>query len=335
MRLTELGEFGLIGRITRIVNNEGEMRDVVVGIGDDAAVIRTHPGKLAVLTTDMLVEGVHFDLAYTPFESLGWKALAINVSDVAAMGGFPLYGIVSLALPKSWQVEDVELFYKGMKRCGERYHCKVIGGDTVRSNGQGFISVTVMGEVEEGCVARRKGAKVDDLIGITGRLGGARVGLEVLKSGHDRDRFPDSVNCFLEPRVRLKESQWLVKEVHVSSMIDISDGLSSEITHLCQQSGCGCRIWEDKIPVADETVHWVRQYEKKISNYLLGSGEEYELLFTLSKAQFEAWQHSHMNQKRPEITVIGEMTQKEKGICLVRNGETVPLVSEGWDHFVQ
>lgn len=334
MQLTELGEFGLIDRISRIVHEGTGKRDVIVGIGDDAAVVRSNPGSLNVLTTDVLVEGIHFDLAYTPFESLGWKALAINLSDIAAMGGVPLYGVVSLALPITWRVEDVESFYRGLKRCGDTYRCELVGGDTVRSEGKGFISITVMGEVEKEYIVKRSGANVDDLICVTGQFGGARVGLEVLKSGHDPKRFSDSVDRFLEPRVRLQESQWLAKEMHVSSMIDVSDGLSSEIHHLCQQSNCGCRIWEDKIPVSEETMDWVRQQKGRVSDYALGSGEEYELLFTLSKEQYVAWQKSHMNRQKTELTVIGEIAEKEKGICLVRNGETIPLVSRGWDHFI-
>ncbi len=329
MRLSEIGEFGLIDRITKIIN--GNKSDVVVGIGDDAAVVGSDPGKLKVLTTDVLVEGIHFNLAYTPFESLGWKALAVNISDIAAMGGVPLYGLVSLALPMSWDVEDVEALCKGLKRCGEIYQCELIGGDTVRSQGMSFISIAVMGEIEEDHVVRRSGAKEKDLVCITGELGGAKMGFEVLESGQDKDHFPDSVSRFLEPKARLQESRRLVKELHVSSMIDISDGLSSEITHLCKQSDCGCIIWEDQIPVSKETITWACGYEKAVSSYALKSGEEYELLFTVARARFEEWRNSTKNGL--DITVIGEITGKEEGICLMKGGKIEPLVPDGWDHF--
>jgi len=332
VRLTEIGEFGLIDRITRIVN--GSKPDIVVGIGDDAAVVRSDLRKLKVLTTDVMVEGIHFNLAYTPFESLGWKALATTISDVAAMGGIPLYGLVSLALPVSWNVENVELLYKGLKRCGDVYQCTLVGGDTVQSQGMCFISVAVMGEIEEGSVVRRNGAKEKDLICVTGELGGATVGFEVLESGQGKDNFPDSVSRFLEPKVRLQESQQLVKEMHVSSMIDISDGLSSEITHLCQQSDCGCIIWEDQIPVSKEAIFWSRGHEKAISAYALKSGEEYELLFTVARTEFEKWRNSTKNKKNVlNITVIGEITRKEEGICSMKGGKKKQLVPDGWDHF--
>lgn len=331
MRLTHVGEFGLIDRIRQIVGQTPET--VVVGMGDDGAVLRSQPGWNTVLTTDALVEGVHFDLSYTPVESLGWKALAINLSDVAAMGGIPRYAVVSLALPSTWTVEDVALLYEGMGRCGRKYGCAVVGGDTVRSRDGCFVSVTVFGEVEEGCAVGRDGAHEGDYLCVTGEMGGARVGLEVLRSGEDERRFRDAVSRFLEPAVRLQEARRLVRELGVSSMIDVSDGLASEVGHLCKQSDLGCLLWEEKVPVAEDAVRWNRQEGTAFSAYALESGEEYELLFTVDKSRYDAWRVGTKNSGRVEVTVVGQMTRKEDGIRVVREGEVFPLLPAGWDHF--
>lgn len=331
MKLARLGEFGLIDRIRRIVGEGSE--GVVFGIGDDAAVFRPRPGWLTVLTTDALVEGVHFDLRYAPIESVGWKALAINLSDVVSMGGLPRYGVVSMALPGSWRVEDVESLYRGMMRCGKAYGCTLVGGDTVRSQTGGFLSVTVVGEVEEERVVGRDGARDGDLLCVTGELGGSRVGLEVLSSGGDRGRFPSSVERFLEPKVRLREARWLVADLGVSSMIDISDGLSSEIGHLCQQSGLGCLVWEEKIPLTEEVVLWAEEQGKPLSTYALESGEEYELLFTIERSRCENWRTQTKDSKDLHINVIGVMTRKEDGMRVMRDGKSFDLSPGGWDHF--
>ena len=331
MKLAEVGEFGLIDRIHRIIG--GGCEGITVGMGDDAAVFRTRPGWLTVITTDSLVEGVHFNRQYTPVESLGWKTLAINISDITAMGGVPRYGVVSLALPENWTVEDVDSLYRGMVRCGEVYGCTLVGGDTVRSCSGCFISATVVGEVEEDCFVKRSGAQEGDLLCMTGEVGGSRVGLEVLTSGKDRNQFPHSVGRFLEPKVRLQEARWLVKTLGVSSMIDISDGLSSEINHICRQSRLGCVVWEEKIPVAEEAVLWANIRGEKISAYKLESGEEYELVFTVDRDRYDKWRAHAKDRSDVSVTAIGEMTRKEKGIRVNRDGEVLPLTPIGWDHF--
>lgn len=331
MGLVQLGEFGLINRIRQILGDGSD--DVVLGVGDDAAVFRTHPGWMTILTTDALVEGVHFDLRYTPLNSLGWKALAINLSDVVAMGGIPGYGVVSLALPKDWKMEDVDLFYEGMVRCGKEYGCLLVGGDTARSKRGCFLAVAVVGEVEEECVVSRKGAHEGDILCVTGELGGARVGLEVLASGKDRNRYPKSVDRFLEPKVRLREARQLVTEIGVSSMIDISDGLSSEIGHICRESGLGCLVWEDRIPVLDEAVHWAEEQKRPLAKYAFESGEEYELLFTVDRTRYDKRRARRSDESDLPVTVVGEMTRKEEGIRIKRGEEIFPLVPTGWDHF--
>ena len=331
MKLSEVGEFGLIDHIKKIVSSNS--RNLLLGIGDDAALFRSRPGWTTILTTDAMVEGIHFDLTYTPLESLGWKALAISLSDIAAMGGIPQYAVVSIAIPSEWKVEDIESLYKGIKHCGDFYGCTLIGGDTVGSNSGCFISVSVIGEVEDGLAVTRSGARNTDILCVTGKLGGSMVGLEVLKSGGDKARFPISVKRFLEPRVKVNESRELIKKFKITSMIDISDGLSSEIFHICQESGVGCLIEENKIPIADEVFPWAEEKGKAYSIYPLHSGEEYELLFTMPKGEYEKFLSKKSNKKKFDFTVIGEMKPKEEGIKIVKQGKLFPLLPEGWNHF--
>lgn len=313
----------------KIVDETSE--DVVLGIGDDAAVFRSAPDHLTVITTDAMVEGVHFDLSYTPLESLGWKSLAINISDVAAMGGMPRHGVVSLAIPEKWKVEDVESLYEGMARCGRTYGCDIIGGDTVRSQRDAFLSVTVTGEVEKNKVIRRSGSRIGDVLCVTGELGGSRTGLEVLRSGKDKKHFHQSVQRFLEPRPRIQEAGQLIRGMHVSSMIDISDGLASEILHLCRESKLGCVVSEEAIPTHPEAILWSQKQEMKTSDFVLQSGEEYELLFTTARSDLEMWQEQ--NRSDLTVTVLGEMVSEEEGTVLLTKSGRRALAPGGWDHF--
>jgi thiamine-monophosphate kinase len=329
LKLGQVGEFGLIHRIREIVDENSQ--GLVLGIGDDGAVFRPAPDHLAVITTDAMVERVHFDLSYTPLESLGWKALAINISDVAAMGGIPRHGVVSLAIPETWKVEDVQSLYEGMTRCGRMYGCAIIGGDTVCSQRDAFLSVTVVGEVEENKVIRRSGSRIGDVLCVTGELGGSRTGLEVLRSGTDKEQFPRSVQCFLEPMPRVREAGQLIQEMAVSAMIDISDGLASEIGHLCRESGLGCVIDQEEIPIHPEAVLWSQKQHMKSWEFALQSGEEYELLFTTTRAELEKWQNQ--NRSQLTVTILGTMVSDKEGAVIQKDGEKQPLVSRGWDHF--
>ncbi|MFH1940905.1 MAG: thiamine-phosphate kinase, partial [bacterium] len=248
-------------------------------------------------------------------------------------GGIPKYAVVSLGLSERWEAEDVESLYEGMNRCAETFGCSIVGGDTVRSKGGCFLSVAVVGEVEETCLVRRGGASERDLLCVTGVLGGARVGLDVLASGAMRSDFQDAVARFLEPRPRVKEVRQLVKELSVSSMIDISDGLSSEAHHLCESSGLGCLMDEDQIPVSEDAIRWVEYKGGDPMAYALESGEEYELLFTVDRASYERWDRKASAEGRPDVFVIGEMTRKENGIRMRKGGKTKTLSRKGWDHF--
>ena len=330
MKLAEVGEFGLIERIRRMFDEPSP--SVILGIGDDAAVCRYQPGRVMLLTTDALVEGVHFHRRYTPAKSLGWKALAINISDIAAMGGVPRYALVTLALPESWTVEDVESLYEGIDQCGMAYGCPLVGGDTVHSPNSCMLSVTILGDADERNVVTRSGARAGDFICMTGEMGGARVGLEVLESSADKKRFRHSVDRFLEPKPRLWESKRLVEGLGVSSMIDISDGLTSEIGHLCRQSGLGCLIQEEKVPVSREAVRWAESRGDALTVYALESGEEYELLFTVSKERYDGWREKGLDRSL-NIAVVGKMIEKSRGMLVQRRGETYPLSLKGWDHF--
>lgn len=331
MRIEQIGEFGLIDRLQRFLRTNSER--VVLGIGDDAAVIRNRSGCESILTTDALIEKVHFDFNYTPFESLGWKALAVSLSDVAAMGGMPLGALVSIAVPGAWNVEDVEKFYSGFKRCADTFRCPAVGGDTVRSPDRCFISVSVLGEVESGKAVLRSGAKSGDRLCVTGVLGGAKTGLEVLTSHADPESFSSAVRRFLEPTPRLREALALVQTFPVTSMIDISDGLASEIGHLCKDSGVGCKIREDRIPLSDDALRWATIQNRPRAQYLYESGEEYELLFTIRPGRDMNSDVVEQMCGEMNFSVIGEITDSAEGIHIQKEDKLFPFCSKGWDHF--
>ncbi len=329
MLIRDLGEWGILRRLRKEMPEYG--KEVLVGFGDDGAVFSIRHGKKVVFSSDAMAEGVHFDLRYTPPESLGWKAMVSAVSDILAMGGMPLYTLVSIGLPDSWRVEDLDAVYRGLKRCGKSYRCPVIGGDTVCSKAV-FISVAVVGEVEQQHVATRGGAKKGDILCVTGSLGGARTGLEVLKSGKDKDRFQDSIYRFLEPVPPGHMARELVTGLGVTSMIDISDGLISEAFHLCEESGLGCRFFGERIPVFPQAQEWCKQEGVLVLDFAMNSGEEYELLFTADPRRFREWE-SHWDETRGTFpVVIGEMCEAGR-MSLVIEGQETPLTLSGWDHF--
>jgi thiamine-monophosphate kinase len=331
VRLEEVGEFGIIDRLEGMLRSGSDR--IVCGIGDDAALIRQKPGFHSVLTTDALVEGVHFDLTYTPLDSLGWKSLAVSLSDLAAMGATPVCAVVSVAVPGSFDLEGVEAFFSGLKRCGEAYQCPVAGGDTVRSLRDFFISVAVEGEVESGKAVLRSGAKPGDALCVTGELGGAKTGFEVLSGRGEEDLFPESVRRFLEPFPRIREASELLRRLPVSSMIDVSDGLASEIGHLCRRSRTGCRIRREHIPLSREAARWAERKQKSIDPFLYESGEDYELLFTVDSGAFADPEGFRRTAQELQVTILGEITESEKGISVENNGKLARLATKGWDHF--
>ncbi|HHS13240.1 MAG TPA: thiamine-phosphate kinase [bacterium] len=320
------GEFALIERIRRILKNPPQTP--VIPLGDDCAAVNMTPGFHTLFTTDAMVEGVHFDLRYTDWEDVGWKVMAVNVSDIAAMGGRPAWGVVTLGIPGICRPEAIDRLYSGMEKCSRTYQFSIIGGDTVHSPHAAFVSVAMLGEVEPNRLSRRSGAAAGDLLCVSGRLGGSRVALEALSSGADAGPFPGSVRRFLRPEPRLLLARWLAEQGAVTSMIDISDGLASEIHHLCRENRLGCRVRREAIPCADEVKLWTGRDNDP--EYVLNSGEEYELLFTAPPSFNAAWA-SRENPERLPLTVLGEMTAGKK--IWLENGSRDKLEQAGWDHF--
>lgn len=330
MKLSQKGEFGLIELIRKKCLSSD--RRIVVGIGDDAAVIKTHPGKLSVLTTDALIETVHFSLDYFSFYQLGWRSLAANLSDIAAMGGRPICSVVTLGLSDTVTVENVTEFYQGMLALSRKSNCTIAGGDIVRSPKELVISIAILGEVEKNKVVTRSGAQVGDLICVTRELGEAQAGLELLlKKRRDR-RFgfsPALARKHLLPVPRLAESKYLAENSKPNSMIDISDGLASDLHHICEESKTGAVIFEDRVPVSSKAVAASKILGKEPLEFALYGGEEYELLFTLNKNQAGKL----LSKARFKIRAIGEILPQKQGVSLQKGSRKTRLLPRGYTHF--
>ena len=329
MSLASVGEFGLIDQIRKWTNSSNHS---IISIGDDAAVFSPKEGWDLVWSVDALVEGVHFDRQYVPMDSLGWKTLAANLSDLAAMGAVPQYALVSLAVPESWSVDDIESLYQGMIRCCQSFECKIVGGDTTRSRKDGYISVTVIGEVEKGRAVQRSGAGVGDTLFCTGLLGCSKAGFEILSTGASLEDKEVIKNKFLEPVPRVKEARWLVQHTLVTAMIDISDGLASEIHHLCQESDVGCFLEADYIPVQPDAAQWFASHDRSFIEESITSGEEYELLFTVRTDNPNDLIQMAQEQEI-EIHKIGHMVPQNEGIQIGSSRGSRPLKNQGWNHF--
>jgi len=345
--ITSIGEFALLDRIKKIVSIPVDIQSVdnqlQLGISDDAAVYRPAPGKVQLLTTDAFVEGIHFDLTFTSLRHLGWKVMAASISDIAAMGGEPRYATIALSLPQKISVEMIEELYEGIALACKKYSCLIIGGDTTASSGNMMISVTVTGEAIESRILRRSGAQAGDFLCVTGHLGSSLAGLKILL--REKKRFAETPNPsdftpnlepytpaiekHLMPRPRLDLAKLLTEAVNVHAMIDISDGLASEVHHLCTSSGVGATIYEHNLPVDSITQKIAAEFSESPTDYALYGGEEYELLFTLSDEEFET-----LDQRTNDVTIIGRITGKNNGVQLIHEGgESEALRSGGWDHF--
>lgn len=334
--ISEIGEFGLIGRI-REMANQGN-KSTIKGIGDDAAVIDNGADYL-IVSTDALVENVHFDLGYVPLRHLGYKAMAVNFSDMAAMNGIPQQVLVALGLSNRFSVEAVEELYEGMRLACEKYGVDLVGGDTTTSRSGLFISVTVLGKVAKDKVAFRQGAKEKELICVTGDLGAAFMGLQVLEREKqvfqaNPEMQPDLegkdyiIQRQLKPEPRLDVVQELARlGVTPTSMIDISDGLASEILHLCKASGLGARIYEEKLPIDQSTYEVAREFDLDPITVQLNGGEDYELLFTMPQEDYEKLRN------HPDISVIGYMEAGSAAVMVTKQGNEVALQAQGWKHF--
>lgn len=336
--LKELGEFGLIDRIEADFKNINP--ETVKGIGDDAAVIDNGSNVYMVVSTDMLVEGVHFDLSYVPLHHLGYKAVAVNISDIAAMNGIPKQITVSLALSSRFSVEAIDALYQGIKVACDDYKVDLVGGDTTSSRAGLVISITAIGVVEKNKIAYRHTARPNDIICATGDLGGAYLGLQVL----EQEKQVYLANPEMQPQLEGKD--YLLKRqlkpearmdviyelndigVVPTSMIDISDGLASELMHLCRSSNTGAVIFEDKLPIHGETYNTAVEFNIDPVTCVLNGGEDYELLFTISQEDFPKIKN------HADIALIGYMTNIPKEILLnTKSGTPVPIRAQGWVHF--
>ncbi len=336
--ISALGEFGLIDYLTSdILTNTDH---VVKGVGDDAAVLRNKENELTVVTTDMLVEGIHFDLSYTPLMHLGYKAVMVNLSDICAMNAVPQSITVSLALSSKFSVEAVNEIYSGIKTACNRYNVSLIGGDTTSSRSGLVLSITAIGSASETDLVYRSNAKPGDIICVTGDLGAAFLGLQVLEREKrvylenpaiqpELTGYDYMLERQLKPEARVDMRQMFAKlEIKPTSMIDVSDGLTSELFHICKSSGVGCQIFEDKLPIDPVAYNLARSLNLDPTTCMLNGGEDYELLFTvdpISAAKLE---------NNPDVSLIGKiLSDKSEKSMISKSGNKHDLVAQGWKAF--
>jgi len=333
--LSELGEFKLIEHLTK--HFEINQKSTVKSIGDDAAIL-SFGDKETVISTDLLVEGVHFDLSYVPLKHLGYKAVMVNLSDICAMNAIPTQITVSIAVSNRFPLEALEELYAGITTAAKLYNVDVVGGDTTSSTSGLIISVTAVGDVEKDKAVFRSGAKPNDLLVVSGDIGGAYMGLQILErekevfkvnpnSQPDLSMYSYIVERQLKPEAR-KDIISLLEQLNVkpTSMIDISDGLSSEVIHLCKQSNVGVDLYETKIPLDPQVISTCEEFNIDSTTIALNGGEDYELLMTVSQEDYPKIKGN------PNLTVIGYMTEKDKGMHLVtRAEEKIPIIAKGWN----
>jgi thiamine-monophosphate kinase len=337
--ISSLGEFGLIEHLTR--NIEFTNASSVLGVGDDAAVI-DHFGRQTVITTDLLIEGVHFDLAYTPLKHLGYKSVIVNLSDVYAMNAVPTQITLSIGISNRFSVEALDEFYEGVYAACNKYGVDLVGGDTTSSQKGFIISVTAIGEVSPDKFVKRSTAQKGDLLCVSGDLGAAYVGLLFLE--REKKIFQESpgvqpdlegesyvIGRLLKPEARKDIIEFLGQQnIAPTSMIDISDGLSSEILHICTQSNLGCVLYEEKLPIAEQMKNAAYKFEIDPTACALSGGEDYELLFTVAQSDYEKLV---LNE---QISVVGYMTEAEQGAhILTKGGGKHKLTAQGWNHLKQ
>ncbi len=348
MEISKLGEFGLIKHLTKDLKIENE--STIKGVGDDCAIMQYPNGNRVLVTTDMLMEGVHFDLQYTPMKHLGYKSAIVNISDIYAMNGTPRQMTVSMALSKRFTVEDMEDFYDGLRLACEKHHVDLVGGDTTSSLTGLAISITCIGEAKPEDVVERSGAKETDLVCVSGNLGAAYMGLQLLerekavfneqyKEAQQKGQSVETaqpdfsgreylLERILKPEARRDIIEKLAEAgIRPTSMLDISDGLSSEMLHICDQSGVGCRIYEDRIPLDYQTAAAAEEFNMNVTTCALNGGEDYELLFTVPLSMNETV------SKIEDVRVIGYITAATEGKKLIcRDGNEFDLKAQGWNH---
>jgi thiamine-monophosphate kinase len=337
--ISSLGEFGLIDRITRDIKhvNASTLR----GVGDDAAVIACHDKEILV-TTDLLLEGIHFDLTYVPLVHLGYKSAVVNFSDIYAMNGTPRQITVSLGISKRFTVEHIEALYTGIKKACEIYGVDLVGGDTTSSRQGLVISITCIGEAAKEDIVYRDGAHDTDLICVSGDLGAAYMGLQALErekvaSAGQKDFVPkfEGKEYIIERQLKPEARKDIIRElkeagIKPTAMMDVSDGLSSELIHICTQSHTGCRIYEDRIPIDYQTAVMAEELNMNLVTAALNGGEDYELLFTVPLTDHEKI------AKVEGVRMIGHITKESLGCAMItRDGEEIPLKAQGWNPLAQ
>lgn len=333
--IASLGEFGLIDHLTR--NNETKNVSTILSVGDDGAVV-DHFGRQTVISTDLLLEGVHFDLMYTPLKHLGYKSVVVNLSDIYAMNATPTQVVLSIGVSNRFSVEALEEFYEGVYAACEKYGVDLVGGDTTSSRIGFIISVTAIGEVAPDAYVKRDGARVNDLICVSGDLGAAFLGLTILerekKIFQETGAQPDLENRayivgrLLKPEARKDVIEYFAEHGIVpTSMMDVSDGLSSDILHICKQSNVGCVLYEDKLPINEESKDFAYKLELDPTACALSGGEDYELLFTVNQQDYEKINANN------GFSIIGYITEASAGKTIItRGGNKHELVAQGWNH---
>ncbi len=335
--IATLGEFGLIKHLTEDIKPVNA--ETKYGIGDDAAVLDySAENKQVLVTTDLLMEGVHFDLVYTPLKHLGYKSAMVNLSDIYAMNGTPKQITVSLAISKRFCIEDLDDFYDGVKLACKLHNVDIVGGDTTSSVTGLAISITCIGEADKDKVVYRNGAHDTDLICVSGDLGAAYMGLQLMEREKavfqgEKDVQPDFagkeylLERFLKPEARRDIIEELAKTgIKPTAMMDVSDGLSSELMHICSQSNAGCRVYEERIPIDYQTAVMAEEFNMNLSTCALNGGEDYELLFTVPLTD-----HEKVSQIK-DVKIIGHITKPEMGCALVtRDGNEMELKAQGWN----
>lgn len=351
MDISKIGEFGLIDRLSKNISPKN--KSTIKGIGDDCAVMH-YPDKEVLISTDMLMEGVHFDLTYIDMQHLGYKSAMVNISDVFAMNGTPRQMTVSLALSKRFTVEDVEMFYSGLRLACDKWNIDIVGGDTTSSYTGLAISITIIGEAKKEEIVYRSGAKDTDLICVSGDLGAAYMGLQLLerektvyyqqveeaRKKNDKRGLDDLKNFqpdfadkeyLLDRQLKPEARGDIINKLHEASvqptaMMDISDGLSSELMHICKQSNCGCRVYEKNIPIDYQTAVMAEEFNMNLTTCALNGGEDYELLFTVPIGDYEKM------EAMDGVKVIGHITKPEFGQMLVtRDNQEFELKAQGWN----
>ncbi|MEW6555773.1 MAG: thiamine-phosphate kinase [Elusimicrobiota bacterium] len=323
MKITQLGEFGLIEKIRKKKLSSGTHNDnVIVSIGDDCAVIKSKNENL-LFTTDTLVENIHFSQKYYSFFDIGYKALSVNLSDIAAMGGVPLYCLVTVGLPPSVKVAGIDALYKGLKKLATEFNVDIIGGDTVKSPACIIISITLIGKQNYGAGILRSGAKPGDIIFTTGTFGDSAAGLYLLQKKFKG--YEELKKKHLRPYPKVKEGLFIAKSGFATAMIDSSDGFDKSVRFICQESKVGCEIYLDKIPVSTSLNAFTSHFTLHTSHFVLFGGEEYELLFTVSPSK-----KSYFCKRFYEV---GKITKNRKIIYLDSNNKKISLQDNGYDHF--